>query len=122
MKGLSGLGVGAISLVVGTIVLLSFGQVLFKYAASGLELSRPSTFLSLPLLAALFGYGVATLAWLCVLSLVPLSTAFPFYGLGFILVPFLSWWLLHEPFRPAVLVGGVVIMVGVFITSLGART
>jgi drug/metabolite transporter (DMT)-like permease len=122
MRGSSGLGMGTMALVLVTIVLLSLGQVLFKYAAAGLELSKPWTLLSVPLLGALTIYGAATLAWLFVLSLVPLSTAYPFYGLGFVFVPFLSWWLLHEPIRPPVIVGSIIIMVGVFITSLGART
>jgi len=122
MRSSTGLGMGTMSLILGTILLLSLGQVLFKYASHGLELSKPSTLLSLPLLAALTVYGAATVAWLFVLSQVPLSAAFPFYGLGFIFVPFLSWWLLHEPIRPSIIIGGFVIMIGVFITSLGART
>jgi undecaprenyl phosphate-alpha-L-ara4N flippase subunit ArnE len=116
------LGIGTVSLLLGTILLLSLGQVLFKHASSVLDLSKPATLISLPLLAALTVYAVATVAWLFVLSLMPLSTAFPFYGLGFVFVPCLSWWFLHEPIRPSVIIGGVVIMVGVFITSLGTRT
>lgn len=116
------MGIGTVSLLLGTILLLSLGQVLFKHASSVLDLSKPTTLLSLPLFAALTVYAVATVAWLFVLSLMPLSTAFPFYGLGFVFVPCLSWWFLHEPIRPSVIIGGVVIMVGVFITSLGTRT
>jgi drug/metabolite transporter (DMT)-like permease len=118
---LLGMSVGTLSLIIGTIVLLSAGQVLFKFAATGLQLTKPATLLSLPLLAALVLYGFATLAWLFVLSLVPLSTAYPFYGLGFLIVPILSWLILNEPFRPSVLLGGIVIAAGIVITSLGSR-
>lgn len=118
----SGMSLGTLSLVIGTIVLLSAGQVLFKFAASGLNISRPMSLLSIPLLAALAIYGIATLAWLFVLSKVPLSVAYPYYGLGFLVVPLLSWLILNEPLRPSVLIGGIVIAIGVVITSLGTSS
>ena len=110
-----------IALILTTLLLLSLGQVLFKSAAAQLVLSQPSTWVSLPLLGALSVYAVATLLWLLVLSRVPLSVAFPFYGLAFLLVPALAAWLLHEPLRWPVLLGGVVILCGIGITAWGAR-
>jgi drug/metabolite transporter (DMT)-like permease len=83
--------------------------------------SQPLTWLSLPLLVALAIYAVATVLWLLVLSRVPLSVAFPFYGLAFLMVPALAAWLLHEPLRWPVLLGGTVILCGIAITAWGAR-
>ena len=94
------------ALILGTILMLSFGQVLFKSASAQLDLSQPSTWISLPLVAALGVYALATVAWLVVLSRVPLSFAFPFYGLAFLLVPVLAAWVLREPLRWQVLLGG----------------
>ena len=64
--------------------------------------------MSLPLLGALVIYALATLLWLLVLSRVPLSFAFPFYGLAFLLVPVLAAVVLGEVLRWQVLVGGAV--------------
>jgi drug/metabolite transporter (DMT)-like permease len=109
-------------LILGTIVLLSLGQVLFKSASSQLVVQQPMSWLSLPLLGALVIYAIATLLWLLVLSRVPLSFAFPFYGLAFLLVPVLAALVLGEALRWQVLVGGAVILCGIAITAWGART
>lgn len=106
-----------VAMIIGTVLLLGVGQVLFKFAASGLQFSDVRSYFSLPLLAALTIYGFATLAWLAVLSRVPLSSAFPFYGLGFIFVPLLSIMFLGEAFRWSTFVGGVIIMLGIVISA-----
>ena len=121
MKSTASLDAGTLTMILGTIALLGFGQVLFKSAATGLELSNPRSLLSFQLVAALAVYGFATLAWLVVLSRVPLVIAFPFYGLGFLLVPLMAWALLNEPLRWQTLVGGAIILVGIVVSSLGAR-
>lgn len=117
MNESASLNLTSVALIVGTIAMLAVGQVLFKYAASSLNFSDVRSFLSLPLVVALAVYAVATVAWLAVLTRVPLSLAFPFYGLSFILVPLLSMLILGEKLRVSTLVGGVVIMVGVVISS-----
>jgi len=104
-------------LLLGTIVLLAFGQVMFKFAAGVIDISRPQTLLSPILLAALTVYGVATAAWIVVLSRVPLSIAFPFYGLTFLVVPVLARLVLGEPIRSQAIWGGIVILIGVAISS-----
>ena len=112
-----------VALILGTILMLSFGQVLFKSASSHLDLSQPpSTWISVPLVAALAVYGLATASWLVVLSRMPLSFAFPFYGLAFLFVPALATLVLKEPFRWTVVLGGVVILCGIAITSWGSRS
>ena len=113
---------GIVALIVTTILMLSAGQILFKQAASGLSLARPETWFGWPLLLAVAIYGLATMMWLAVLARVSLSIAFPFYGLTFLVVPVLAWLILKEPLRPQVLLGGVVIMLGVVITTMGERS
>lgn len=111
------LSLTTVAMIVGTIAMLAAGQVLFKYAATSLDFSDPRTFVSLPLLSALGVYTVATFAWLAVLTRVPLSVAFPFYGLGFILVPLLSVLILGEKLRISSLLGGGIILVGIVVAS-----
>ncbi|MDY0980244.1 EamA family transporter [Stenotrophomonas sp. CFBP8994] len=110
-----------IAMIVVTLAMLACGQVLFKQASGHLSLARPASFLSGTLIIALFVYGAATMLWLAVLARVPLSMAFPFYGLTFLLVPAFAWWLLHEPIRPQTWIGGGVILLGVVISSWGHR-
>ncbi|WP_340570048.1 EamA family transporter [Stenotrophomonas sp. G106K1] len=104
-----------------TLAMLACGQVLFKQASAHLSFARPASFLSGTFIIALFIYGAATLLWLAVLARVPLSLAFPFYGLSFLLVPAFALLLLHEPIRPQTWMGGAVILVGVVISSWGQR-
>jgi drug/metabolite transporter (DMT)-like permease len=111
------LGIKTVAMIVATIALLGFGQVLFKYAATSIEFGNLRSYFSLPLVCALVVYAVATIAWLGVLARVPLSVAFPFYGLAFLLVPLLSVWILGERFRWSTLVGGAIIIVGIIISS-----
>lgn len=115
---LSATMVCAILAVVG---MLAAGQVLFKYASRTIDFSRPLTLLSLPLLSALLLYMAATACWLLVLSRVPLTLAFPFYGLGFVVVPLLSWIFLKEALTLPVIIGSLVIAVGVVIVAMGGR-
>ena len=111
------LGLKTVAMIVATIALLGIGQVLFKYAATSIDFGDPRSFLSFPLAAALLVYGVATVAWLAVLARVPLSIAFPFYGLAFLLVPLLSVLILGERFRWSTVIGGMVIILGIIISS-----
>jgi multidrug transporter EmrE-like cation transporter len=111
----------AAGLLLATVVLLSLGQVLFKVAATSLQLSDPRTFLSWPLLSALVLYAVATATWLAVLARLPLSVAFPFYGLTFVLVPLLAHRVLREPVGIASYVGGALILAGIAVSAHGLR-
>lgn len=115
------LSVGMILMILAVVGMLATGQVLFKYSSGSLDFARPSTFLSLPLLAALLVYGAATFCWLLVLSRVPLNVAFPFYGLVFLIVPLLSWGILKEPLNLSTVAGSLVIAAGVVITAIGGR-
>ena len=111
-----------VGMILLTLAMLACGQVLFKQVAPQLSFARPLSFLSGTLVLALVVYGAATLLWLAVLARVPLSAAFPFYGLSFLLVPAFAWWLLSEPIRPQTWIGAVVILIGVVISSWGARS
>ena len=113
MDWVTGLLLGA------TLLLLSLGQILFKWTSVGLSLKDPRSLLSPGLIAGLVIYGIATVMWIMVLKRMPLSLAFPFYGLTFLLVPVLAHYLLGERIGYQTLLGGAIIMAGVFVTSWG---
>ena len=103
--------------LMGTILLLVAGQIAFKLASGTIKFSQPLTLFNPTFIFALVIYGVATLMWMYVLSQMPLTRAFPFYGLTFLLVPLAARVFLGEPLRIQTVVGGTVILIGVIIAN-----
>jgi drug/metabolite transporter (DMT)-like permease len=100
---------------------LSVGQVLFKLAAGALQGSGPllaRVVFNKYLLAGLLVYCLATGLWVALLRQVPLSVAYPFVALAFVLVPLMGHWVLGEPLRWQTLVGAAVIFAGVWISGI----
>jgi len=104
--------------------ILSAGQILFKRAAdTGPALSRLGNvarlFLNGYVWAAFALYGAATLFWIYLLQLVPLSRAYPFAALSFVLVPGFAWALLGETVGVRYLVGVALIVAGTCLSAYG---
>ena len=102
--------------------LLAIGQVLFKLAARDTALVRQAAdvtgLLATPWTwAALVIYGGTTLLWMLLLQRVPLSRAYPFAALGFVLVPMASAWLFGERITWSYVLGAVCIVIGIVIIS-----
>ena len=98
-----------------TVFLLSVGQVLFKLAAMDMKnIDIPSLFQP-KLILAICVYGIATVLWIAVLRHTPLQIAYPFVGLAFLIVPILSWFWMDEQISLNTIVGGVTILIGVWI-------
>ena len=95
---------------------IACGQVLFKKGAMsiGNNVGFSTIFLNSWILLALVIYGAATLLWIYVLRATPLSVAYPLFALTFIIVPLLSSILLDEPLNFEAIVGGLLIMAGVY--------
>lgn len=113
--------------LVGFSLLLSIGQLLFKRAA--LQVADENAVgailklsLSPTLWAALVLYGLATVLWVLILRTVPLSLAYPFFALGFVLLPIFSWWLFDEKLGWTLFAGTGLIVLGVLTITLGARS
>jgi len=103
--------------------LLALGQVLFKLAGSEASLVRrwsdvAGLFATPWFWAALAVYGGATLLWIVLLQRVPLSRAYPFAALGFVLVPLASSWLFGERISLPYVIGTALVVVG--IVTIGA--
>ena len=112
--------------LVGFAVMLSMGQLLFKRAALSVADSDAVTAVqklafSPTLWAALVLYGLATILWVLILRTTPLSLAYPFVALGFVILPLLSWWLFNEQLDWTMALGTVLIVAGVLVVTLGAR-
>ena len=95
---------------------IACGQVLFKKGAQSLGADAGLTGLLFNswILVALIIYGAATLLWIHVLRETALSVAYPLFALTFIIVPLLASILLNEPLQSKTLIGGVLIIVGVY--------
>lgn len=101
------------------ITAISSGQILFKYAAKAWNeagtLFDPTTLMWLGSVVVV--YGITTLGWAWVLTKVPLSKAYPFMALGFILVPLASKYLFNETLNSTYTVGTVLIVAGVILVT-----
>jgi len=112
-----------IASLLGISALLAGGQTLFKVAAMGLQgagqtamdplaLGRqPSFWLALAL------YGCGTLLWIWVLQTVPLSRAYPFAALGFVIVPVIAAVFFAERLSLTYALGAGLIIAGVIVTA-----
>ena len=111
-----------ILLTVLTVLLLSIGQVLFKYASGKIDIQGKGFLVGLLLnptfIIAITVYAVATISWLLVLKITPLRVAYPFAALAFIIVPILACFFLGETLRWTNFAGAAVIMLGVYISLL----
>lgn len=103
-------------LLVAFALLLSAGQILFKQAATASD-EKPFHLALLNgwMVAALFLYGFATGLWVWILRSTPLSIAYPFVALGFILVPLAAHYLFGEQLTIRYISGVVLIIAGLVV-------
>lgn len=108
------------SLVFASVVLGAAGQILFRLgmrSAAPTLASNLAAMFSLPVLAGLGCYALSTVFWLHSLTRLPLSLAYPFFGLNFITVPLAASLLLGEPLTPTRLAGALVILAGIWMAA-----
>jgi drug/metabolite transporter (DMT)-like permease len=110
---------------IGTMVVLSFGQILLKLLAGyvgtvqGRLLEQAVIFRIIGYLGALaLTYGVVFLLWIYVLRTVELNRAFLYAALTFVFVPLLSYMILGENIRPATVVGAALIVCGIIVSGV----
>jgi multidrug transporter EmrE-like cation transporter len=114
-------------LILFSVVVIGVGQVLFKLAARNLRAGPSQGYLGLlhdnaaPLLmiaVALLLYLISTVAWLKALRVVPLSVAYMFNSLAFVLVPLAGFILFSEPVPRFFLIGLALIVGGILVISM----
>jgi multidrug transporter EmrE-like cation transporter len=71
--------------------------------------------------AGLALFGISSLFWMVVLSRVPLSVAYPFVGISYILIVLLSRFILHEQVPILRWIGVLVVATGIAIIGLSFR-
>jgi len=103
-------------------VTMAVGQILFKRVALQITPGTGSSWLleaaRLPSMwAAVALYAGATLLWVRILTSVPLSRAYPFAALAFVLVPAAGYLFFHEPITIRYAIGVTFIVVGVVIAA-----
>ena len=106
------------ALLVGTPTIIAGGQVLFKQAGEravgqpfALTLVDPVFVLGVGI------YGLATLMWVWVLKSVPLSAAYSFMALSYVLVPVLAALFLGETLGWKYALGTALILAGLFVVQ-----
>lgn len=113
-----------------TIVFTVYGQLVIKWQAAqagplpGPPVEKLLFLLRLVLfnpwvLSGLFAAFLASLAWTAAMTKLPLSHAYPFMSLAFVLVLFLSAIFFHEPLSWPKLIGMTCIVAGIVIGSQG---
>lgn len=111
----------SLSLTAFCVLLIAVGQILFKLSANRAAeaAGKPllEQWLSVPLVAALAIYGVATILWVWVLQHVPLGIAYPVFALAFFVVPVMAYFFLGEPLSIRQFLGGFLIVAGIVIAA-----
>ena len=99
---------------------MCLGQVLLKVTSNALQAGGnyldQSVFV--PFAIAIIIYGVATLGWVWALKYVPISRAFPFVAISYIVIPLAGAFWFGEVLDLKYGVGITFIIAGVFMTSI----
>lgn len=107
-------------LLVLTPMIIACGQVLFKIASQRIVASGDKFHMILFDPVFIFSCGVyagATLLWTYVLRTVPLAYAYAFMALTFVMVPILATLWLGETITMRYVMGGGLIILGLFIAQ-----
>lgn len=114
-------------LILGSVAAIACGQVMFKYAAQRLSFTAGDTYVRLIeanlhalgiIVAALALYMLSTVAWIQALRSVPLSVAFMFNALAFVLVPMAAVFIFGESWPRYYVLGMMMIVGGIVLISL----
>jgi drug/metabolite transporter (DMT)-like permease len=97
---------------------LALGQIIFKVV--GARITGISNLFSDRVTLALLGtavvlYAASTLGWILALRTLPLTHAYMFMSVGFVLVPLASHFLLGEPLTIRLIVGSLIVMFGILV-------
>ena len=107
-----------LSLLVLTPLIIAGGQVLFKQAGvRGADAPFVRTLFDPTFILAVGLYGIATLMWVYVLKTVPLSAAYTFMALSYVVVPLLAVVFLDETLGLKYALGAGLIIAGLLVVQ-----
>lgn len=117
-----------LALILLSVTLSALAQLALKAGTGAVTAARPATVAGeMAVLAhtpsvyvGLGLYGLGAAVWLFVLARAPLSLAYPFVGLGFILTMFAGALAFQEELSPARIVGTVMIAAGCVLVARSA--
>ena len=118
--------IASVALLLFAVVSADTGQVMLKHGMQIASARAADSGGSLALRAAtspwvllgLVVFGVSAVAWLAALARVPLSVAYPFNALGYIVILTASVVLLHERANVLTWVGSLMVVSGLLIVVL----
>jgi drug/metabolite transporter (DMT)-like permease len=116
-----------IALVLLSVLMAAVGQLLLRHGMQGAQLGVDRGHGSLitnalhakSLYAGLGIFGLSALLWMLALAKVPLSYAYPFNGIGFVLILLVSRFRLHEHVSVARWVGAAIVFAGIVLIVSG---
>lgn len=119
----------SMTLILCTVVLTAYSQLIVKWRVSlagplPLDLAKKTVFLVGLLfdpwiMSAILGAFFAGLAWMAAMTKLDLSYAYPFMSLAFVLVLICSALFFHEVISGPKVVGLLLIILGIIVTSRG---
>ena len=104
---------------------MATGQVLFKKVSlmiPPLDGWRSLVILgsNIWFLLAIALYMFATFLWIDILRAIPLSKAYPFIAIGFVLVPLAGYLFFAEPLNAKYFAGVALIIAGIYLTAIAS--
>lgn len=106
-------------IILACVLIMTIGQILFKQVA--LNYNRTGLLIDWGvlgiLLLAVTMYTASTGLWVWALRTVELSKAYPYFALGFVLVPLFSAWMFNEILTGKYAVGVALIVAGVILAG-----
>jgi multidrug transporter EmrE-like cation transporter len=120
------LTIASVALLLFAVVSAAIGQVMLKHGMQVASARAAHSGGSLALRAAttpwvllgLVVFGVSAVAWLAALSRVPLSVAYPFNALGYLVILTASVIVLHERASALTWVGSLMVVSGLLLVVL----
>ena len=114
---------GDLVVLIGYAIALACGQVLFKFAATqypsvgSLKQRLLAIAFSPAFIFAIILYAVLSAFWVWLLTTIPLSVAYPFVALSFVLTLLAGVFIFGEPFSIRLLVGAALIVSGLLVIT-----
>ncbi|AEH87075.1 EamA family transporter [Mesorhizobium opportunistum] len=113
-------------LISSSVLVIALGQIIFKFAARNFKTGGDGDWWGIVqqnvtpialIFLALFLYLLSTVAWVQALRTIPLSVAFMFNALAFIIVPCAGFFLFGESIPKYFYLGMPLILLGIFFIS-----
>ncbi|MFT0877595.1 EamA family transporter [Rhodopseudomonas sp. G2_2311] len=107
-------------MIVFCVACLSVGQIMFKVVSGRIESLASlanDPYAGIILCVSLGLYGISTLVWILALKVIPLSQAYLFMALGFVIVPLAAYFVFGEPLSKHQIIGSILVIGGLVVAT-----